>query len=146
MGDVGNKRKQSSGRKRKATVLDSLEEMKEELPKKHKKLQTRLSIATGGSQLNISRRYQSADLKKTRVHMLPYLTDQQRIAARVQFTLSQLHDPFDNSLNRHFKSQLDTVHLDEKLFYSTDESESYYQHPPLPRNRPIIQSFQDYLL
>ena len=46
--------------------------------------------------------------------------------------MSQLHDPFDNSLgDRHFKSQLDTVHLDEKLFYITDESESYYYQQPL---------------
>ena len=52
--------------------------------------------------------------------MLPHLTNILRIK-RDQFTLSQLHDLFDNSLDRHFKSQLNTVHLDEKLFYTTDE-------------------------
>ena len=71
VGDVGNKRRESCGRKRKATVLDSLEEMKK-LPEKHKKSQTRLTIGTGV-----------------------------------------------------FKSQLDTVYLDEKLFYVTIESKSY---------------------
>ena len=59
VGDVGNKRKQRCGGKRKATVLDSLEEMKK-LPKKEKYFQTQLSIATGVSQSTISRRYWSA--------------------------------------------------------------------------------------
>ena len=53
VGDVGNKRKHNCGRKRKATVLDSLEE-KKKLPKKDKKSQRRLSIATGVSQSTIS--------------------------------------------------------------------------------------------
>ena len=108
-------------------MLDSLEEMKK-LPKEHKKSQTRLSIATGVSQSTISRRYQSTGLKKTKMHMLPHLTDKQRIA-RIQFALSQLHEPLAHALDRHFKSQLDTVHLNEKLFYVTDESETYYQYP-----------------
>ena len=60
--------------------------------------------------------------------VLPHLINIERIK-RVQFTLSQLHDPLDNSLDRHFKSQLDTVCLDENLFYTTDESETYYQLP-----------------
>ena len=104
VGDVGTKRKGNCGRKRKETVLDSLEEMKK-VPKKHKKSQRRLSLATGVSQSTICRRHKSAELKKSRVHMLPHLTNNQRIA-RVQFALSQLHDPFDNSLDRHFKSLL----------------------------------------
>ena len=133
--DVGNKRKKSCGRKRKATVLDSLEEMKK-LPNKHKKSQTRLStIATGVSKSTIFRRYQSAGLKKTRVHMLPHLTNLQRIT-RVQFALSQLHEPFDNSLDRHFKSQFDTVHLDEKLFYISGTSSEKKISPKL-KSHPL---------
>ena len=80
------------------------------------------------SQSTISRRYHSADLKRSCVYLLPHQTNQQRIS-RVEFTLNRLHEPFDESLDRHFKSQFNCVHLDEKLLYCIEKAQTYYQHP-----------------
>ena len=108
-------------------MLDDLEEMKQ-IARKHKTSQRKLSAATGISQSTISRRVRVGMLKKSRVHMLPFLTNKQRIE-RIQFCLEHLQEPFcSDTLDRRFKLQLNEIHLDEKLFYVTIEKEDYYQH------------------
>ena len=69
-GDVRSKMKYN-GRKRKATVLDNLDDMLK-IPKIMKNSQVKLAAATSLSQSTISRRYHSADLKRSNLQLLPH--------------------------------------------------------------------------
>ncbi|KAL6504137.1 hypothetical protein OROGR_026060 [Orobanche gracilis] len=95
-------------------------------------LRRRTNIRSLANALDISKSTIHRGIKEGKIRpnsnaIKPRLTDENK-RSRVQFCLSMLETPCPCKQPT-FKAMLDVVHLDEKWFYMSKESQKYYLHP-----------------
>ncbi|MEN9567333.1 MAG: hypothetical protein RLZZ69_2529 [Cyanobacteriota bacterium] len=84
-----------------------------------------LSAALGMPKSTLHDRFKAGELRRHSNSIKPLLTDENR-KARLRFCLSMV---IENEPSPVFEDMLDCVHIDEKWFYLTKETQRYYLAP-----------------
>ena len=118
--DVSHKRTKNCGRKRIEVDYDRIRE----IPLRQRTTVRSLSYAVKVSKSTLHRSLKSGVLRRHSNAIKPFLKEENK-KDRLRFCLSMLdssslpHDPI-------FLGMYNTIHIDEKWFYMTKKSESYY--------------------
>lgn len=97
------------------------------IPKRRRKTIRSLAYALDMSKTTLHKRVKEGALRKHTNVVKPHLTDANKIR-RLNFCLSKIH-PQGNLTNPLFEDMMDVVHIDEKWFFLSKETERYYLLP-----------------
>lgn len=125
--NVASKKKGVAGRKKKALEIDKFKEIPLTFRKNIRSIAAKMDIPKSA----IHRRFKEGVIKRHSNSVKPFLTEKNKIE-RVQFCLSKI-DPC--SRNFSFQDSMNTIHIDEKWFYISENKANFYlaadEDPPL---------------